>query len=62
MLDAEENRSGERSCLSGLGLTTTDGANAGLSGALDAGVFDLDIQTPSTSMPLSMARIPKGTS
>lgn len=35
---------------------------AGLSGVLGTGVFVLEIQTPSTSIPLSMARMPKGTS
>lgn len=35
---------------------------AGLPGALALGVLDLEIQTPSTSIPLSMARTPNGTS
>ena len=38
------------------------GGITGLPGALATGVFGLEIQTPSTSMPLSMARIPNGTS
>ena len=34
----------------------------GLPGTLGPGVFDREIQTPSTSMPLSIARTPKGIS
>ena len=34
----------------------------GLPVALAFGVFDREIQTPSTSTPLSIARTPKGTS
>lgn len=34
----------------------------GLPAKLLAGVFDLDTQTPATSMPLSIARMPNGTS
>lgn len=35
---------------------------AGLPGVLFAGVFDREIQTPSTSMPLSIALTPNGIS
>ena len=36
--------------------------DAVMSGLLCVGVFGLEIQTPSTSIPLSIARMPKGTS
>lgn len=36
--------------------------DAVISGLLWVGVFGLEIQTPSTSIPLSIARMPKGIS
>lgn len=59
MLELVEVRSGELGLLIEPGLADAD--DMGLSGILGAGVFDLECQTPSTSIPLSRARTPNGT-
>lgn len=58
-MELVEARSGEVGLLIEPGLTDAD--DIGLSGILGAGVFDLECQTPSTSIPLSRARTPNGT-